>query len=140
VSISAKLRSPSQMMAHAHSTNSNDLLWAFRTSRHGPHRKHNLSIFYNACLLIHCLAIDVQLLRALNPAGTCPANRRPAVGPHITILILFLGCKCGFGRYLRCFGDTCCIQLEVSAIQDVYICIYLYMFNIITRRVLSSEI
>jgi hypothetical protein len=40
---------------------SNDLLCPFITPRHGPRRKHSLSIVEKACLLIRCLAMGLYV-------------------------------------------------------------------------------
>jgi hypothetical protein len=67
-------------------THSNDLLWPFITSRHGPRRKHSLSIVEKVCLLIRCLVMDVLLLRAYTSARLCLPSRCLAMGVCITVL------------------------------------------------------
>jgi hypothetical protein len=64
-------------------THANGLLYPV-IKRHGPHKKHNLSITEKACLLIRCLAIDVLLLRALASGGMCLLN---SWGLYVTIII-----------------------------------------------------
>jgi hypothetical protein len=62
----------------------------FITPRHGPHITQSLSIVEKACLLIRCLAIDVQLLRALAPAGMCLPSRCLPVGLYVIVCSLQL--------------------------------------------------
>jgi hypothetical protein len=50
---------------------------------HGRRRKE-ASIVKEACLLIHCLAMDV-VFRALAPAGMCLPSRYLARGLYVTI-------------------------------------------------------
>jgi hypothetical protein len=45
-------------------TPSNNHVCRFITPRHGPRRKHSLSIVDKTCLLIRCLEMDVLLLSA----------------------------------------------------------------------------
>jgi hypothetical protein len=66
-------------------TLSNDLLWPLIIYRHGPRRKHSLCIVEKACLLIHCLAMDVLLLRAYASAEMCLPSRCLAMGLYIKI-------------------------------------------------------
>jgi hypothetical protein len=65
-------------------TNSNDLLRPFISPRHGPCRKHSLSVVEKACLLIRCVAMDVMLLRVLAPARMCLPSRCLAIGLYVT--------------------------------------------------------
>jgi hypothetical protein len=66
-------------------TNSNDPPCPFTTPRHGPRRKHYLSIVEETCLLLRCLAIDVLLLRASASAGMCLPSRCLAMALYVTI-------------------------------------------------------
>jgi hypothetical protein len=67
-------------------SNSDDLVFPFITPRHGPRRKHSLSIVEKACLLIRYLALDV-LLRGYASAGMCLPSRCLVMGLYVTILI-----------------------------------------------------
>jgi hypothetical protein len=65
---------------------SNNLLCPFIILRHGPRRKHSLSIVEKAYLLICCLTMDVLLLRVYASAGTCLPSRCLAMGLYVTVL------------------------------------------------------
>jgi hypothetical protein len=54
-------------------------------TRHGPRRKHSLSIVEKACLLIRCLATDVIFLRVYAFAVMCLPSRCLAMGLEVTI-------------------------------------------------------
>jgi hypothetical protein len=58
----------------------------FITTLHRPCRKTAASVVKEACLLIHCLAVDVLLLHALAPAGMYLQSCCLAMGIHVTIL------------------------------------------------------
>jgi hypothetical protein len=66
-------------------TNPNSILCPFVTPRHGPRRKHSLSIVHKAYLLIRCLAMDFLFLRSFASAGICTPGRCLAISIHVTI-------------------------------------------------------
>jgi hypothetical protein len=58
------------------------------TNMHEPRTKHHLSIVGKVCLQLYYLVTDVQLLRALAPAGMSLPSRCLAMNLYVTITIL----------------------------------------------------
>jgi hypothetical protein len=58
--------------------------WPFITLRHGPRRKHSLSIVEKAYLLTYCLAMDV-LLHAYASAGMCLPSHCLVAGLFVAV-------------------------------------------------------
>jgi hypothetical protein len=66
-------------------TNSNDIFCLFVIPRRGLPRKHGLSIVEKACLLTHCLLMDVLFLCELASARMCLPSRCLAMGLYVII-------------------------------------------------------
>jgi hypothetical protein len=86
--------------AYRNSTNSNDLLCLFITPRHGPRRKHSLSIVEKSCLQRRCIttgsysivayvfvAVGMFLLSSCIPMDVFSDFNIPAFGCHVTLLL-----------------------------------------------------
>jgi hypothetical protein len=82
--------------------------------------QNTASVVKEACLLIHCLAMGVILLRALAPAGRCLPNRCLAICIHVTVLIIVFSSgnlfiiKYSFIQYVISFDLKCPLALLVT--------------------------
>jgi hypothetical protein len=56
-----------------------------KSEKHGPRRKHSLSVVQRACFLIRFLAVNVLLSRAYASTGMYLPNRCQAVDLYVTI-------------------------------------------------------
>jgi hypothetical protein len=114
-------------------TYSNDLLCPFMKPRHGPRRKHNLSVVQNAYLLIRCPVMDVLLLRAYDSAGKYIPIRWLARGLYVTIGSEVPTSKSRERRQYRLSGQFC-----VFASKTEYRNLFRFLYSMLHWSVKSS--